>query len=224
MFDLIKGYFNNSKFKPRVIQVYKKQITKQDVIEANMGLFNNKIMEWKNFTYIIEHHSYTKDGQIKDTSAIWKYHTSYRIDGDSVSKEIYFERLKNKKGIIFELPDLTIGYNALIEEVDNQIMVYAGRPLTMNGAHTKLWNTKAIGICWIGAFDFTEPSPDKYEVYAITTKKYMKVFNIPIQNVLGHREANERSGLPYKSCPGKKIDLNKFRELVSKIPDNKLIS
>ena len=224
MFNLIKNYFLNKKFKPRVIQIYKKQITRQDVIEANVGLFDNKLLEWKNFTYIIEHHSLTKDGKTNDTIGIWKYHTSYRIDGNSVSKEIYFERLKNKKGTTFELPDLTIGYNALIEEVDNQIMVYAGRPLTMNGAHTKGFNDKSIGICWIGAFDFTEPSPDKYEVYAITTKKYMKVFNIPIQNVLGHREANERSGLPYKSCPGKKVDLNKFRELVQSIPDSKLVS
>jgi hypothetical protein len=222
MFDLIKGFFNNSKFKPRVIQTYKKQITKMDVIEANMGLFNNKMLEWKNWTHIIEHHSFTKDGQIKDTTGIWKYHTSYRIDGNAVSKEVFYDRLKNKKGTTFELPDLTIGYNALIEEVNNQIVVYSGRPLTMNGAHTKLWNTRAIGICWIGAFDSTEPSSDKYEVYAITTKKYMKVFDIPIQNVLGHREANAISGLPYKTCPGAQVNMDKFRELVSKIPDQKL--
>jgi N-acetylmuramoyl-L-alanine amidase len=223
MFDLIKGYFLNQKFKPRVIQVYKKQISRQDVIEANIGLFDNKILEWKNFTHIIEHHSFTKDGQIKDTIGIWKYHTSYRIDGNAVSKTEYFDRLKNKKGIVFELPDLTIGYNALIEEVSNQIMVYAGRPLTMNGAHTKGFNDKSIGVCWIGNFDSTEPSSDKYEVYAITTKKYIKVFNIPVQNVLGHREANKISGLPFKSCPGFKVDMDKFRSLVNSIPDSKLI-
>jgi hypothetical protein len=50
----------------------------------------------------------------------------------------------------------------------------------------------------------------------------MKVFDIPIQNVLGHREANAISGLPYKTCPGAQVNMDKFRELVSKIPDQKL--
>jgi len=223
MFSLIKGYFLNRKFRPRIIQTYIKEIKAMDVIEANKGLFNDDMLRWKNFTYIIEHHSFTKDEQIKDMDAIWKYHTSYRVDYEIVSKAEYFKMQKEGKGKVFELPDLTIGYNALIEEVNNKLMVYSGRPLTMNGAHTKKWNDKAIGICLCGCFDIMEPSSEKYEVLAITTKKYMKVFNIPIENVLGHREANLLVDLPYKSCPGKKFDLDKFRNLVQKIPDSKLI-
>ncbi len=49
---------------------------------------------WKG---IVWHHSASPDGVTRDWGAIVKYHTSYRVDFNIVSKEEFDRRLKARK-------------------------------------------------------------------------------------------------------------------------------
>ncbi|MEW6556059.1 MAG: peptidoglycan recognition family protein [Elusimicrobiota bacterium] len=208
--------------KPPVL-IIKKKITAEDIILANPELFAGDRSKWIKVQWIVEHHSATKDGKVPDTPAIWKYHTSYRIDHEVVSKEEFYSRKELGYGRTFQEPWITIGYNALIEEVEDALKIFAGRPLTMDGGHTKGLNTVSVGICTIGDYDKETPSEEKYESCAVLTKKYMTVFNLSIQAVIGHRDANKMLGLHYKSCPGVKFDLEKLKQIICKIDDKRLI-
>lgn len=159
------------------------KITREDVIKNNPEIFAGT--DWKKFTHIVMHHSLTKDQQVVDWDAITRYHTK-------------------TKGWRFN------GYNSGVEIVNGKLEVMIGRPLNIDGAHTYGMNDKAIGICVIGAYDYAPPHKEKLKVLVVLVKKYMKVFNIPKENVIGHREVPNTT----KTCPGTKFDMDKFRSLL----------
>lgn len=165
-----------------------------------------------NWKYIIIHHSWSFDHDTLDWSGIRKYHTSYRIDGEIVSPSVFNDRLKRKDGKKFEKPWVDIGYHFGIEKVNGKYEVIVGRPLTLCGAHCleDEMNSKAIGFCFIGKYD-DEP-PDEFAV-KIAIKRIIVpmvlAFKIPVENIKGHTDYAK-----YKSCPGKKFDMEDFRKKV----------
>lgn len=147
--------------------------------------------------YIVIHHSLTKDGDSVNWDAIRKYHME--VNGWN-----------------------EIGYHFGIERIKDDYHIMLGREMDKMGAHAKDggFNKKSFGICIVGNWDLEVP-PDKPWILAIMfTKKLIeylatKGMPIPINNVIGHREAQEMAGLPpegRKSCPGKLFDINKFRQ------------
>jgi len=157
--------------------------------------------------YIIVHHSLTKDGKVVDWQAIRKYHMSYRYQGEIITRERANElRGSGVKGV--EVPWDDIGYHAGIERVGDHYEILYGRMLNRPGAHCieKGMNGRSWGVCLIGNFDPAPPPEAQWKLGILLVKSLMEVGRIPAGKVLGHREL-----APYKTCPGTKFDMNKFR-------------
>lgn len=112
-----------------------------------------------------------------------------------------------------------VGYNFVIDRINGRPEVFVGRTLTEDGAHTKelSLNKVGIGICVIGNYDNETPPEDAMEVLARVCRSMMAQFEIPIENVIGHWEAQAMGGVliaDRKTCPGLKFSMDDFRKRV----------
>jgi N-acetyl-anhydromuramyl-L-alanine amidase AmpD len=136
-------------------------------------------------THIIIHHSLTKDSQTVSFDAIKHYHTKVLGWKD-------------------------IGYHYILERVGkDDFQIFKGRDLNETGAHCKEqgMNHKSIGICCVGNYDEVFPPPMMVDKLIELLKQLMIVFQIPIENIKGHREYAH-----YKTCPGKEFDLKLIKQ------------
>ena len=133
--------------------------------------------------HLFIHHSLTQDGKTVSMNAIRKYHT-------------------------VELGWRDIGYHFIIELVNEEYEIFVGRAMNDSGAHCRQdgMNHKSLGICCVGNFDKDSPPEELWDLCVRLTKSLMAVFNIPSNRVYGHREYAS-----YKSCPGKKWNMDLFR-------------
>lgn len=133
--------------------------------------------------YIIVHHSLTEDSETLSWPAIRKYH-------------------KNKGW-------RDVGYHFGIELVGDRHEIIVGRSMLDSGAHCleEGMNYKSIGICVVGNYDDDAPPLEAWKLLIKLIKDLMVIFTIPVENVRGHREFAR-----YKSCPGKKFNMNLVRE------------
>ena len=138
----------------------------------------------KRWTHIMIHHSLTEDGRTVSWQAIRRYH-------------------------IEEQKWMDIGYHFGIELVNDHYEVLVGRDLDHDGAHCVGMNTKAIGICLVGNFDAITVPTAQWNRAAAFVKSLMTELDIPIANVVPHRNYAP------KSCPGNLFDMAKFREAIS---------
>lgn len=148
-------------------------------------------------SYIILHHSLTKDGSVNDWEAIRRYHKETNGWAD-------------------------IGYNLGIEEVDGQLVVQTGRRIGTPGAHTKEMgmNSKGVGICVVGNYDLAPPSLRYLYLLRDLCWTVMVNWSIPVEHVLGHRDVGMMAGYDwrkgeYKSCPGKLFPLSGLKDLLA---------
>jgi len=134
--------------------------------------------------YIMLHHSLTLDGQTVSWNAIRRYHMQ-------------------------DLGWQDIGYHFGIELIGDHYEILAGRMLDEPGAHCKEqdMNRKSIGICFLGNFDLEQPAQKQWELGLKLVRSLAGIFEIPRNKVTGHREY-----APYKSCPGTRFDLDRFRK------------
>ena len=153
--------------------------------------------------YIVIHHSHTVDSETKSWDAIRKYHIETNGWKD-------------------------IGYHKGIERIKNDVMVFEGRADDAAGAHAKElgMNNKSIGICVVGNYDIIKPSSVHLELLKRLCHAYMANYNIPVENIIGHRDVGMMAGFnwrrgEYKSCPGEMFDMDDFRKLV--VPDEPII-
>jgi len=157
-------------------------------------------------TAIVLHHSLTTDGQTVSWNAIRAYHTSWRCEGYVVKPESVPALIAEAAPV--ERPWRDIGYHFGIELVGSRYEILTGRMMTETGAHCSAYgmNAKSIGICFIGSFDI-EPVPVAQMALGIgLVRTLMQVFRIGPSHVYGHREL-----APYKSCPGRRFNLDQFR-------------
>lgn len=133
-------------------------------------------------TYVIMHHSLTEDSGTVSWNAIRKYHVN-------------------------ECGWLDIGYQYGIEMVKTTYEILLGRFEGTVGAHTKGKNKDSIGICCVGNFDDEEPDMAQWEVAVDLVENICLRYRIPVENVKGHNEY-----APHKTCPGKRFDMNLFRD------------
>lgn len=157
------------------------------------------MINWKN---IIVHHSWTADRQALDIQAIRRYHTSWAFEGNIVLEKDARALIADGKTVKYPWDD--IGYHRISEKVNGVAEVIMGRPLTMQGAHTKGRNHDSIGWCIIGNYDEAPPPVDLWIKTVKGIYELVKVFDIPIQNIKGHRDFAE------KSCPGLMFDVQKL--------------
>jgi len=158
---------------------------------------------------IIWHHSLTDDNTLKsDTFAIDRYHTSWRYEGEIIP-ESHAKTLiaQGVEGV--QTPWKMNGYNALIEEKDNKVVIYLRRDFhKMTGAHTVGYNSTHLGNCIIGNFDKAPPKDELLKVAAKLGAAQMRYYET--SNNYMHRKF-----ATYKSCPGEKFPWNKFLTMLA---------
>jgi len=137
-------------------------------------------------THIIIHCSATADSGTVSWPAIRRYHVDDRGWSD-------------------------IGYHGGIELINNQFEFLLGRPFNRRGAHCAAggMNRRSLGICFVGDFENQAPAPESLVLGAKHVAGLCAIFNIPPENVIGHRRFDVR-----KTCPGSAFDMEEFRVLV----------
>lgn len=108
-----------------------------------------------------------------------------------------------------------IGYHYLIGNgnfftIDGKL--YSGRQENLVGYHALGYNDNSLGICLIGNYDKTAPTQKQLLTLTSFLREKMSQYDISVQNIFGHRELPNIK----KSCPGKFIDMDYIRSLVSK--------
>ena len=143
--------------------------------------------------FIVIHHSLTKDSGTVSWGAIRKYHIQ-------------------KKGW------QDIGYHLGIEEVNGQLEVLLGRMPGEVGAHAReqTMNWRSVGICCVGNFDKEDPSDALIGKLSQVVHWLMKVYRVPWDHVIGHRDVGLMAGKDWalgenKTCPGKRFPMEEFR-------------
>lgn len=162
-------------------------------------------------SWIIVHHSWSADHAIgRDWEGIRKFHMSWRYNGDIVTEARAKELEAEGKTVVAPWKD--VGYNFGIEKVDGKLQILDGRAVGEVGAHAKGFNERSVGICLIGNFDKEPPSADLIFVLCSLIRDLQRVFKIPRDQVLGHRETFVKLNQPVeKTCPGTAFDLNALR-------------
>ena len=119
-------------------------------------------------TFIIIHHSLTKDGATVSWTAIRKYHIE-------------------TKGWA------AIGYNAGIELVGDSYEILLGRMPDEPGAHTVNMNSRSVGICVVGNYDVDELPLKALEKLVEVCRYFMRTYGIPVANVRRHSDYAQKS-------------------------------
>lgn len=174
---------------------------------------------WKG---IIIHHSATKDNNyIDDWAAITRFHTSWRLNGNILTKKQVAEyrsdlkALKGNKppadwkwhGIVRPWRDN--GYHWGLEIVKGKTVIQKGRPLTMQGAHCTGLNDTHLGICCVGNYDNDRPSDSLYYNCAQLCATMIHMFpSIMLGFIEPHRNHAQ------KTCPGNLFDMNRLTAYV----------
>ncbi len=107
-----------------------------------------------------------------------------------------------------------IGYHYVIR-FDGR--VEKGREEYMTGAHARGLNSSSIGICFSGHGDIQMLTQHQLDTGLKLVQSLIKKYNIPIDNILGHREIGKIAGVPdpNKTCPGNLVNMDSFRKLVN---------
>lgn len=104
------------------------------------------------------------------------------------------------------------GYNRYIE-VDGKIRL--GRLDAVAGAHTEGFNDRSLGVCCSGSGDHEPFNPAQLRSLVAQCAAWCRLYNLPAERVIGHREAPAHGAKPTgKSCPGKLVDMDAIRALV----------
>lgn len=164
------------------------------------------------WSHVVIHHSLTADTLLPNAVAIRRFHTSYRQGGNIIT-EAEYQDLQEAGASGLVRPWRDIGYHWLLEEMsDHRPWLLQGRSMMMHGAHAREqgMNRRGIGICAVGNFDVAPPPEALFEKLADSVAWLCRMYRIPVENVRGHRFY-----ATYKSCPGKKFDMDYFRERVT---------
>jgi len=84
-----------------------------------------------------------------------------------------------------------------------------GRMWDVAGAHTRGHNHNSLGFCFVGNYDVEEPPEGMLLVGAKVIGFWMRLYNIGIDDIYGHREF-----APYKTCPGRMFDIEKLKGFI----------
>jgi len=165
--------------------------------------FRNKLKTRLKTTHIIIHHSLSDWGNAEE---IHKWHLEK--DGGTWSGIGYHYVVLNGYA----------SWNAYNTECSDNMegIVQIGRPTLNQGAHARGFNAVSVGVCLIGNFD-KYPTPEKqYDAAVRLVVDLMMEYDVPLANVVGHRETYTLLGKPVeKTCPGKEFSMEIFRQNVT---------
>jgi N-acetylmuramoyl-L-alanine amidase len=142
----------------------------------------------------------------RTTARPWKWiviHHSATPTGGAAA----FDRMHRAKGWDELGYDFVIGNGT--DTRDGQIEVGSRWPVQKQGAHTKTpdnrFNELGIGICLVGNFDKTNPTPEQMRSVTRLVSYLMRKYNIPPDCILGHGQAKATD------CPGRYMSVAEVR-------------
>ena len=184
-----------------------------------------KEMIQRHWSYIMLHHSLTKDGTTVSWQAIRRWHMGLIGSGNKNNPDYNPYLEKPMKDIAYHfgielVGSPIIGNKELLKarppqdareifEGGHEVLI--GRPLDQEGAHCAAqgMNQKALGICFIGNFDESPVPEAQWQKGIVLVKSLINLLDIPVSFIMGHRDYAP------KSCPGKLFDMEKFRQEVA---------
>lgn len=102
-----------------------------------------------------------------------------------------------------DFPLSSLGYYGGYHKLVSNGKVYRYREDNEEGAHCnevvngQSINFQSIGICWGGDGDIEIPNPADMQLLRNEVQYYMKLYNIPLENIFPHRHFKKT-----KTCPG----------------------
>ena len=147
-------------------------------------------MKMRNIKYIILHHSATDYQKDKDD-----------IDGKLIGRTICDRAQEKWKK---EFSDYKCDYHFIIGHTGE---VFKAQPIEQPSWHCTNYqaNLVSVGICFLGNFESIEMPTEQFNAGIKLIKTLMKEYNIPLINVLRHRDVV--SDITHTSnsteCPGK---------------------
>jgi N-acetyl-anhydromuramyl-L-alanine amidase AmpD len=144
----------------------------------------------RNIKYIVLHHSATDYQSNKDD-----------IDGKVIAKTICDRAQEKWKK---EYPAYICDYHFIIGHTGK---VFNGQPVDQPSWHCTNYqaNLVSIGICFLGNFESIEMPTEQFNAGVELIKSLMKQYNIPLMNILRHRDVV--SDITHRAnstqCPGK---------------------
>jgi hypothetical protein len=149
----------------------------------------------------------------------WRYiiiHHSATPNGGAVM----FDRIHKAKGWD------ELGYHFVIgngtDTRDGQIEVGPRWRKQKWGAHAKTpdnkYNDYGIGICLVGNFDITRPTPKQLESAAKLVAFLERTYNIPPERVFGHGMVHTfDKGGTSTDCPGRNMNVAQIRQMSARV-------
>lgn len=118
----------------------------------------------------------------------------------------------------------TIGYHYVITGsiFDEKAELQYGRQVHLHGAHAKFFNGKSLGICMTGHGDHMEWPDRQLNIMAGLVSDLMDAYDIPLKNVIGHRDTPWEKLKKNKTCPGNLIDMKEVRKFILKHRQGKI--
>ena len=91
--------------------------------------------------------------------------------------------------------------------------VVEGRSTSKGSCQCRDFNSRSISVLLVGDFDRYYPSKTQWKSLLSLLRRLMDEFNVPVDCVIGHREAYRLAGREAeRSCPGWKMDMDKLRK------------
>jgi N-acetylmuramoyl-L-alanine amidase len=112
-----------------------------------------------------------------------------------------------------------LGYDFVIgngtETGDGQVEVGSRWVKQKIGAHAKTpdnwYNEHGIGICLVGNFDGSRPSPAQMRSLARLVSFMMRTYHIPADHIVGHGDTKATQ------CPGRYLNLDEVRRMATQL-------
>ena len=96
-----------------------------------------------------------------------------------------------------------IGYHWVI---DRDGLIWEGRSEQIIGAHARGLNAESLGVCCIGNFETSEPTPPMVEALIRLLVSIAYRYQVSSQKIIGHQDVcNLRSEATPTECPGKQL-------------------
>ena len=127
-------------------------------------------------------------------SLIVIHHSASKIGGAARFDE--WHRAKGWEGVGY---DFVIGNGT--DTADGLVETTFRWKEQKDGAHVAGWNEMAIGICLVGNFEETDPTPAQMDALRMLVRYLRGRFGIPRERVLGHQQLNATA------CPGKRFSV-----------------
>lgn len=138
----------------------------------------------------------------------WKWIVIHH-SATSTGSAAMFDRMHREKGWDELGYHFVIGNGTLTG--DGQVEVGPRWPIQKHGAHAKTpdnrFNDFGIGICLVGNFEETHPTPAQMRSLAKLVSYLMRTYNIPPSCVIGHRDTKPTE------CPGRNLNILLVRRM-----------